>query len=124
MTPLTLCLYFFFFFQAEDGIRDIGVTGVQTCALPISVSGSSTEPDSDAPSTLFSFPSAILVLPRGGHPETDRRQGWAVHSPRLRHLQQECLVRLLIWRTLKHYDTVGAFGRSQPASIQPQVQHS
>src|SRR3712207_7175383 len=29
----------FFFFQAEDGIRDIGVTGVQTCALPISASG-------------------------------------------------------------------------------------
>src|SRR3712207_5444938 len=27
---------FCFFFQAEDGIRDIGVTGVQTCALPIS----------------------------------------------------------------------------------------
>src|SRR3712207_8406891 len=26
---------FCFFFQAEDGIRDIGVTGVQTCALPI-----------------------------------------------------------------------------------------
>src|SRR3712207_8558572 len=32
---LTCCLCFFFFFQAEDGIRDIGVTGVQTCALPI-----------------------------------------------------------------------------------------
>src|SRR5215203_7014816 len=29
-------MFFFFFFQAEDGIRDIGVTGVQTCALPIS----------------------------------------------------------------------------------------
>src|SRR5215203_6425942 len=28
-------LLVFFFFQAEDGIRDIGVTGVQTCALPI-----------------------------------------------------------------------------------------
>src|SRR2546422_2299477 len=27
---------FFFFFQAEDGIRDVAVTGVQTCALPIS----------------------------------------------------------------------------------------
>src|SRR3989440_7599588 len=26
---------FFFFFQAEDGIRDLIVTGVQTCALPI-----------------------------------------------------------------------------------------
>src|SRR5690349_22320196 len=29
-------LFFFFFFQAEDGIRDLYVTGVQTCALPIS----------------------------------------------------------------------------------------
>src|SRR5207248_8733885 len=28
-------LFFFFFFQAEDGIRDRTVTGVQTCALPI-----------------------------------------------------------------------------------------
>src|SRR5437667_769236 len=28
--------FFFFFFQAEDGIRDRDVTGVQTCALPIS----------------------------------------------------------------------------------------
>src|SRR3712207_8634795 len=33
-------IHLFFFFQAEDGIRDFGVTGVQTCALPIS-SGSS-----------------------------------------------------------------------------------
>src|SRR5438445_12935774 len=32
-------MYVFFFFQAEDGIRDIGVTGVQTCALPILSSG-------------------------------------------------------------------------------------
>src|SRR5687768_18331241 len=29
-------IFFFFFFQAEDGIRDVAVTGVQTCALPIS----------------------------------------------------------------------------------------
>src|SRR5206468_5357285 len=29
------CFLFFFFFQAEDGIRDLIVTGVQTCALPI-----------------------------------------------------------------------------------------
>src|SRR5436190_21971685 len=29
--------YLFFFFQAEDGIRDHCVTGVQTCALPISI---------------------------------------------------------------------------------------
>src|SRR2546430_4708061 len=30
-----VCCYLFFFFQAEDGIRDLTVTGVQTCALPI-----------------------------------------------------------------------------------------
>src|SRR5688572_31791276 len=32
---LLFILCFFFFFQAEDGIRDLTVTGVQTCALPI-----------------------------------------------------------------------------------------
>src|SRR2546430_38332 len=32
-------LLFFFFFQAEDGIRDLTVTGVQTCALPIFANG-------------------------------------------------------------------------------------
>src|SRR5882762_8860574 len=31
----TYTIQFFFFFQAEDGIRDSSVTGVQTCALPI-----------------------------------------------------------------------------------------
>src|SRR2546426_2900220 len=38
----------FFFFQAEDGIRDYKVTGVQTCALPIFILG--------------------IVLPLAGHP--------------------------------------------------------
>src|SRR5690554_4688269 len=34
-SPIYIALYSFFFFQAEDGIRDADVTGVQTCALPI-----------------------------------------------------------------------------------------
>src|SRR6266511_5353860 len=34
-----IVLVFFFFFQAEDGIRDFHVTGVQTCALPIYLTG-------------------------------------------------------------------------------------
>src|SRR3712207_9122554 len=37
-------MVFFFFFQAEDGIRDIGVTGVQTCALPIFYDNHQVEP--------------------------------------------------------------------------------
>src|SRR5687768_18139653 len=36
MRVMLFFLFFFFFFQAEDGIRDVAVTGVQTCALPIS----------------------------------------------------------------------------------------
>src|SRR2546430_17709492 len=35
---------FFFFFQAEDGIRDLTVTGVQTCALPICAVRRGSEP--------------------------------------------------------------------------------
>src|SRR2546430_4878202 len=36
---LCMFMFVFFFFQAEDGIRDLTVTGVQTCALPISSCG-------------------------------------------------------------------------------------
>src|SRR2546426_9262532 len=35
MGRIGFAIVFFFFFQAEDGIRDYKVTGVQTCALPI-----------------------------------------------------------------------------------------
>src|SRR6266496_2850413 len=41
---------FFFFFQAEDGIRDLYVTGVQTCALPIS--GRRRTPSAPPPRTV------------------------------------------------------------------------
>src|SRR5687767_5986914 len=41
--------FFFFFFQAEDGIRDKLVTGVQTCALPISAMTSTYQDVLDAP---------------------------------------------------------------------------
>src|SRR5260370_2957791 len=40
-------VFFFFFFQAEDGIRDSSVTGVQTCALPISDRPGSRHSDVD-----------------------------------------------------------------------------
>src|SRR5260370_27371341 len=36
-STVSVAVSFFFFFQAEDGIRDSSVTGVQTCALPISL---------------------------------------------------------------------------------------
>src|SRR3712207_9391097 len=43
-----------FFFQAEDGIRDIGVTGVQTCALPICSGGPGTTTDRSACTSTWS----------------------------------------------------------------------
>src|SRR5687768_17872851 len=55
----------FFFFQAEDGIRGVAVTGVQTCALPIFVSRS-TRTGSDAASRS-SF-SAVRDARMRSHP--------------------------------------------------------
>src|SRR5216684_7815420 len=45
---------FFFFFQAEDGIRDVAVTGVQTCALPISAIWKTPSAIKNAVSTIVS----------------------------------------------------------------------
>src|SRR2546430_11774586 len=47
-------IIFFFFFQAEDGIRDLTVTGVQTCALPISVSTGVSKSSVSGTSILWS----------------------------------------------------------------------
>src|SRR5207244_9809193 len=44
---VSLCVVFFFF-QAEDGIRDDLVTGVQTCALPISLDRGLVQPRASA----------------------------------------------------------------------------
>src|SRR5687767_15870203 len=62
-----------FFFQAEDGIRDKLVTGVQTCALPISPRPSSTWPTEKASSSLR------LTTARG-----IRRPGTSTSAPTLR----------------------------------------
>src|SRR6266498_4774424 len=56
-------MLFFFFFQAEDGIRGADVTGVQTCALPIS----SALPNSAVhpwwvPRSLRSRPARVAVI--------------------------------------------------------------
>src|SRR3712207_7225848 len=59
VTFLVSSSFFFFFFQAEDGIRDIGVTGVQTCALPISAT--------QAAAAQAERPSAVSNVFCGGH---------------------------------------------------------
>src|SRR5688572_9300469 len=54
--------FFFFFFQAEDGIRDLTVTGVQTCALPISATASLSSCPISAGNS--SEPSALMWTAR------------------------------------------------------------
>src|SRR3989454_12635008 len=60
---------FFFFFQAEDGIRDYKVTGVQTCALPIS------EAEQVRPPTMSRIVAGLVRagLVRRGKTEDGRR---------------------------------------------------
>src|SRR5690606_33633583 len=59
------CNQFFFFFQAEDGIRDFHVTGVQTCALPISSTSLSERP---VRSVSTATPRLILGCPLWAEP--------------------------------------------------------
>src|SRR5699024_12238114 len=62
-----LIVFLLFFFQAEDGIRDRNVTGVQTCALPISGGSQTTSCSSTSrPSFSLIFPShstASWIMP-------------------------------------------------------------
>src|SRR5206468_6949654 len=62
----SLCLFvrdvMFFFFQAEDGIRDLIVTGVQTCALPISASASQVVSARPSLVQSIAFPRAAPLL--------------------------------------------------------------
>src|SRR2546422_11559275 len=77
-------LFFFFFFQAEDGIRDVAVTGVQTCALPI-CAGRRPDPR-PAPQCAGGVRGAgaargrVARAPRAGGPghraRADRGGGW------------------------------------------------
>src|SRR5438309_12123689 len=62
-----LLFFFFFFFQAEDGIRDGTVTGVQTCALPISDKQSKEKVD-----LLKALGAEVIVCPTAVEPEDPR----------------------------------------------------
>src|SRR2546421_1059230 len=59
-----------FFFQAEDGIRDLIVTGVQTCALPISIRRRHTRSDRDCSSDVC--PPDLIGKTRCWNPDTLR----------------------------------------------------
>src|SRR6266540_4949496 len=59
---------FFFFFQAEDGIRDRDVTGVQTCALPIWVQTGWAFAPPARPIGLQAVTGRFTIVPDPDHP--------------------------------------------------------
>src|SRR5688500_19270879 len=84
---LSRYLFNFFFFQAEDGIRDYKVTGVQTCALPISWWGAARRPaplECSGPTPPSARPAP---RPRGRRPDRseERRVGKEWRSRRARY---------------------------------------
>src|SRR2546430_12779259 len=90
MAVLTVFL-FFFFFQAEDGIRDLTVTGVQTCALPIC-----------APSALVPAPQPLRAR-RLHNPTGERRS--EEHTSELQS-QSNLVCRLLLEKKKKLFSSV------------------
>src|SRR5690349_19025817 len=68
-----------FFFQAEDGIRDLYVTGVQTCALPIYSPGKSRRASASLTMTTFGAPprsAAVNSRPaKSGMPNVEKNPG-------------------------------------------------
>src|SRR5207244_5035931 len=73
-------LFCFFFFQAEDGIRDDLVTGVQTCALPISCrpsrrSAATITPSAWTVGTSRSDTAETSAWPIPGYRSEERRVG-------------------------------------------------
>src|SRR2546430_12574601 len=61
-------LVYYFFFQAEDGIRDLTVTGVQTCALPISLTKTARQWTAGQPAPN----TTAVALNTSAKPETTR----------------------------------------------------
>src|SRR5437764_11323694 len=76
--------FFFFFFQAEDGIRDTSVTGVQTCALPI-LPARLHEPGNQALGAEFTQRDAGKLVLAVGRART-AGQFAAVANPRRRRI--------------------------------------
>src|SRR5256885_12375432 len=103
-----------FFFQAEDGIRDYKVTGVQTCALPISRAQATPGPAPPRPTSSCLHPHRSRRLPplplSGGRPSPPDRKSTRLNSS---HLVISYAVFCL---KKKNYDPTDCIGTKTPST--------
>src|SRR2546430_14520727 len=88
-------MLFFFFFQAEDGIRDLTVTGVQTCALPIS---GAVTPGSDSArgvQRIARSAGAVSLNPRRSGERRVGEEGRSRGGPD--HLKKKKKKKIMYW---------------------------
>src|SRR5215210_2136691 len=85
----------FFFFQAEDGIRGTSVTGVQTCALPISSTTSPSDQGDlgDATEAAAGKAEAVIGAPNREDRNVHREQGAQAPRAPCAEEQQQALQR-------------------------------
>src|SRR5438445_12104251 len=105
-----------FFFQAEDGIRDIGVTGVQTCALPI-LDDFNIDLACALTTAVFFFLWALSKAPEPERSEERRvgkecRSRWSGH-----HLKKKDTSRRISAET-RDWDSAGAMRWYQSAWVE------
>src|SRR2546422_6683945 len=85
----------FFFLKAEDGIRDVAVTGVQTCALPISGSWHPCDWSKRLRRDRADLVSRVCLGARPSHSNFSELTGWKSAAPLCRSLWLRPQVRNL-----------------------------
>src|SRR4030066_1146017 len=114
MCSVRCVAFFVFFFQAEDGIRDSSVTGVQTCALPISWRVQFT-PDACAQALreveerYAPLKAALLSAGRKGTINVVAMENWLVQLSRTRRLAQQ------VAKAAQHLHALRAAGPTRAA---------
>src|SRR5688500_6419105 len=91
-----LCIFifiFYFFIQPEDGIRDYKVTGVQTCALPISPALSAGRPCRDCALSVGASPVCVAC----GACRRMRRGAGAIRADVREIGRASCRERVEVW---------------------------
>src|SRR2546429_8123173 len=91
--------YLIFFFQAEDGIRDVAVTGVQTCALPISSTASMPRSDRSrsAPAPVDPPPMTTTPVVVSGIQQKGERTAAALSPHPTGLFRPSCPLRPVPW---------------------------